>query len=285
MSAESRILFLAEPFQSDWQNKDPFYEVQKINSAAQKNNVYREKEGRRTLRFEYNRKSYFLKHHAGIGWKEILKNLVQLRLPVLGARNEYLAAKKLKLLAIDTLTPAAYGCRGKNPAKQESFLITEDLNKTISLEDYCKKWIVTPPSFRTKIALIKKVAQMAAVMHKNGINHRDFYICHLLLENEAAAKINTRQDFNCYLIDLHRCQIRQKVPYRWLIKDLGGLLYSTMDIGFSARDYFRFIKVYTGKPLKEVLHEDIWQDIKISAEKLYQKDFKKLPPALFRVGK
>ena len=220
----------------------------------------------------------------GIGWKEILKNLLQLRLPVIGAGNEYLAARKLKELGVETLTPLAYGRRGKNPAKQESFLITKDLTGTISLEDYCKNWNTTPPSFETKRALIKKLAAAAKNMHENGINHRDFYICHFLLDEVGFQKaIQYKNDsFNCYLIDLHRCQLRQRVPYRWRVKDLGGLLYSTMDTGLSARDYFRFIKIYTGKPLRSVLQDTIWNSVFDNAKKLYLKDFKKPAPAIFK---
>jgi len=293
MNAKANSLFLAEPFRSEWQGKDPFVEVQKISAAAQPQNLLREKEGRRTLRFIFKTpgatsQSYFLKHHKGIGWKEIVKNLLQLRLPVLGASNEYRAAIKLQSLSVDTLTPVVYGQRGANPAAQESFLITNDLVNTVSLEDYCRHWPTTPPSFRVKRALINKVAEAARIMHTNGINHRDFYICHFLLDEKSL--LNKLQKphqkegspFYCYLIDLHRCQIRQHVPKRWLVKDLGGLFYSSMDIGLSARDYFRFIKKYTGKSLREALQNPLWCEALVNAEKLYQKDFAKTPPVIFK---
>ena len=44
--------------------------------------IYRDKEGRKTLRLHLAERSFFLKYHAGIGWLEICKNLLQLRLPV-----------------------------------------------------------------------------------------------------------------------------------------------------------------------------------------------------------
>jgi len=278
--------FLAEPFKSAWQNKNVFAEVKKISEAADKKNIFREKEGRRTLRFlfkgEHKSQSYFLKYHQGVGWKEIFKNLVQGREPILGARNEYYAAAKLKSLGVDTLTPVAYGCRGKNPATQESFLITEDLASTVSLEDYCRDWNIKRPPFRIKQALIKKVATTAKQMHGQGINHRDFYICHFLLENNAETKIEKQENFHCYLIDLHRCQIRNKVPRRWLVKDLGGLLYSTMDRGLTSRDYFRFIKTYTGRSLRPSLQDPLWKDVLVNAIRLYKKDFAKNPPLVFK---
>jgi heptose I phosphotransferase len=275
------MIWMQEPFRSAWANKNPFDEVELLSAQALPQNIYRNKEGRRTLRFKFAEKSYFLKYHAGIGWSEILKNILQLRLPVLGASNEYIAANKLHKLGVDTLTPLAYGSRGINPATQESFLITEDLVNTISIEDYCNTRNIKNLAFAVKKALINKVAQATRVMHENGINHRDFYICHFLLENNAEQKILANEDFCCYLIDLHRCQLRKKVPKRWLEKDLGGLLYSAIDKGLSARDYFRFIKIYTGKSLRVSLNDSLWCDVLVNAEKLYKKDFAKTPPDIF----
>jgi heptose I phosphotransferase len=55
-----------------------------------------------------------------------------------------------------------------------------------------------------------------------------------------------------------------------------------MDVGLSARDYFRFIKIYSGKSLRETLHNPLWSQVLASAEKLYRKDFGKSAPAIFR---
>jgi len=261
-----------------WAGDDVFRAAREQQGA-----IFRHKEGRRTLRFEHHGKSYFLKYHAGVGWKEIIKNLVQFRLPVLGAENEYRAARALHERGVDTLTPAAYGKRGGNPATQESFLVTDDLHGTVSLEDYCKHWREHKPDPRLKRALIKKVAHAAKVMHDSGINHRDFYLCHFLLGEASlqAALQKNSSDFRCYLIDLHRGQIRESVPRRWLVKDLGGLLYSTFDIGLGARDYYRFVCEYTGKPLDKVLHDPLWREVLDNATRLYRKDFGKAAPEVF----
>lgn len=284
----NKEVWLAEPFSSLWAGKDIFAEVGCISDKAAAENIFRHKEGRRTLRFEQGGKSYFLKHHRGIGWPEIFKNLLQLRLPVLGARNEYEAANKLSALGVDTLQPVAFGERGRNPASRESFLITEDLANTISLEDYCRPWQASKPAFAIKKALIEKVAGAAKAMHENGINHRDFYICHFLLdtksllEKEAEKKIQAGKVFHCYLIDLHRSQIRTQVPRRWLVKDLGGLCYSALDIGLTRRDCYRFLKNYTGMPLRELLKNSLWREVWVNAQNLYRKDFGKAPREIFK---
>jgi len=132
------------------------------------------------------------------------------------------------------------------------------------------------------------VARTAKTMHENGINHRDFYICHFLLdtksllEKNAQQKIQEDKTFHCYLIDLHRCQIRQKVPHRWRVKDLGGLFYSALDIGLTRRDCYRFLKNYTDTPLRQSLQNLLWREVLINAEKLYQKDFGKKAPEIFK---
>jgi heptose I phosphotransferase len=66
--------------------------------------MFRDMDSRRTLRFSLYDKRYFLKAHYGVGWKEIIKNLLQFRLPVLGARNEWRAIKRLQRLDVDTMT-------------------------------------------------------------------------------------------------------------------------------------------------------------------------------------
>lgn len=276
------MIFLDEPFKSAWGGKDVFQQVQAISDNSAPEKIYRDKEGRRTLQFDFAGRSYFLKLHQGIGWREIIKNLAQLRLPVLGARNEYEAAIALTKRDVATLKPVAFGEHGDNPARQQSFLITETLIHTTSLEDYCRPWPQKRPGFKLKKQLITKVATAAKTMHGAGINHRDFYLCHFLLEQQAEEKINRGESFRCYLIDLHRCQQRAQVPLRWRAKDLGGLLYSSMDTGMSARDYFRFIKIYSDKPLREALRDNLWSAVLVNAEKLYRKDFGKTAPIIFK---
>ena len=116
-------LVLTENFPLEWSDIDPFEAAQKM-----KGKIYREKEGRKTLRFEEKGKAYFLKYHNGVGWKEILKNLVQLRLPVTGASNEWnainLLEKKDIILTPHTLFPITDDLR---PSEQD-FLMTGVFN-------------------------------------------------------------------------------------------------------------------------------------------------------------
>jgi heptose I phosphotransferase len=261
-------VFLNQQWESIWRGKDPFAEA-----CALEGTVYRSKEGRRTLRFEHEGKGYFLKLHEGIGWREIFKNLFQLRLPVLGATNEYRACVRLQQLGVDTMTPVAYGVRGSNPASQLSFLVTEALENTVSLEDYCKAWQTDKPSVREKRAIIRKLADISKTLHDNGINHRDYYLCHFLRSNNG---MPYQYGDSLFLIDLHRVQIRPAVPERWLVKDLAGLLYSALDLPVTRNDVLYFLAHYRRDWMRNGKDEKM--KIARRAFSLYQKDFGRNPP-------
>lgn len=230
---------------------------------ALRGECFRHEKGRLTQRVKLGDKTYFIKQHTGVGWKEILKNILQFRLPVISAKNEWLAIEKCQSLGISVPVIAGYGQRGKNPARMQSFILMEELKPVISLEDFTKTWLKTPPSFHKKRKLIEAVARIARILHDNGVNHRDFYICHFLLDCEGFEKL--------HLIDLHRAQIRRLTPGRWIIKDLSGLYFSSKDIGLTQRDWYRFMKVYSGKTLSETFKSDknFWKKVRVRGERLY----------------
>ena len=259
--------------------------------------VYRRQKNRRTLRITIHDRGYFAKIHEGTSWQEILKNIFQLRLPIISAMNEVRAIQRMEGLGIPTMRIAGYGMRGLPPAWLDSFVITEELTNTISIEDFCRDWKSAPPAFALKYAVIRKVAEIAATMHRNGVNHRDFYLCHFLLDctslqttqqpvyrTPAVERPPVHQanldNLTIYLIDLHRVQLRKKTPQRWIIKDLSGLLFSAMDIGLTRRDIYRFMSEYTGKTLREMLGEDrqFWLKVYCRAQRLYTKHFHCSPP-------
>lgn len=258
---------------AEWFNgKDPF----RLIDCAQ-GKVVRCKDGRKTQRYEINGEGFYFKFHDGIGWSEIIKNLLQLRLPILGARNEWQAINRFHQLGLNTMTAVAFGERGADPSRKQSFLVTEELTNVISLEDFMEPWAKTPPEPSMKRVLIKKVAQIVRIMHNNGINHRDLYICHFLLDiNSVAENINNPR---LNLIDLHRAQMRNKVPMRWLVKDLGSLYFSVLNLGFSKEDIYRFLAVYFQKPLRDIFseHKMLLSLSKSKAKKLYIRDFKTAP--------
>lgn len=260
-------------FEEFFGGKDPFEKILNIQGE-----VFREHKNRKTLRITKDGKGYFIKIHRGAGWREILKNLLNFRLPVLSAENELNAIRRLEELGIETVRVVGFGIRGSAPARLDSFIVTEELSNTISLEDLSRGWTAHPPAFPVKTAIVKKVAEVARRLHQNGVNHRDFYICHFLVNSKSMEKVSD-EGLHIYLIDLHRVQLRKKVPERWAIKDLAGLYFSSIDIGLNKKDILRFMKFYSGKPLRIIFREDsrFWELVQRRAAKLYEKEFKRLP--------
>jgi heptose I phosphotransferase len=272
MGRKASELFLSDEFKNAWTGKDPFAEA-----LALEGEIFRSVKGRRTFRFELNGKRYFAKVHRGVGWREIVKTLLQFKKPVLSARNEYEAIRRLEQLGVATMQIAAFGERGKNPARIQSFIITEELTDTVSLEDFCRDWKNNPPPFALKLALIRYLAEVSRTLHRNGVNHRDYYICHFLLDLSSVsspASSGEETGMTASLIDLHRAQLRPKTPRRWIVKDMAGLFFSAMDIGLTQRDRLRFMKIYSGTSLHETLSREagFWRAVERTARKLYHKE-------------
>ncbi|WP_296266351.1 lipopolysaccharide core heptose(I) kinase RfaP [Pseudomonas sp. UBA6562] len=256
-------LILAEPFKQLWAGRDPFEAVEGLQGE-----VYRELEGRRTLRTEVDGAGYFVKIHRGIGWGEVFKNLFSAKLPVLGAGQEWRAIERLHQAGVPTMTAVAYGERGSNPAHQHSFIVTEELAPTVSLEDFSLDWRQQPPAPALKHALIAEVARMTGTMHRAGVNHRDCYICHFLLHTDRPIAPGT---LKLSLIDLHRAQTRTRISRRWRDKDLAALYFSALDIGLTPRDELRFLRGYFQRPLRQILRDEaaLLAYLQRKAHKLY----------------
>jgi len=229
---------------------------------ALRGECFRHQKGRITQRIQIGDKTYFIKQHHGIGYREIIKNLLQLRWPVISARNEWLAIQKLDSLGILVPRIISYGERGWNPATRQSYILMEELTPVVSLEEMGKSFRETPPAFGFKQELIENVAKIAKTMHENGMNHRDFYLCHFLLKEQGKL---------LYLIDLHRAEIRRLTRKRSIIKDLSGLYFSSKDSGLTQRDYYRFMKWYSNKTLREILDTEklFWKKVRARGERLY----------------
>ena len=269
-------LYINNELRQALKGQDSFADIMNIEGK-----VYREALGRRTLRFTRGKKDYFVKMHTGVGWREIMKNLSYLRAPVVGAFNEWHGVHRLNDLEIDTMTVAAYGIRGRNPATKHSFIVTEALPTETSLEDFCASWKHKPPrslkEIRLKRWILNKVVETARVIHENGANHRDFYLCHFLLDAHFDHTEQVSSESKLFLIDLHRIQMRRKTPERWAVKDIAGLYYSSKDIGLTKRDLLRFMKLYRGKPLREILQTErnFWNKVVSRGNKLYASEKRK----------
>jgi UDP-glucose:(heptosyl)LPS alpha-1,3-glucosyltransferase len=126
---------------------------------------------------------------------------------------------------------------------------------------------------KAKYRILASVAAIARELHRAGINHRDFYLCHFMLKTQFIADQTLVPEI--YLVDLHRAQLRPQVPVRWLVKDLGGLLFSSLNLNFTQRDYLRFMRVYFAQELRAVLMEQkvLLEKVSLRACATYRRDF------------
>lgn len=244
--------------------------------------VHRAVKNRRTVEFTLDGKHYFIKAHRGVGWGEVFKNWLSGRPPIVSAAPEWQAIHQLNRIGISTPRVVGKGLRGRSPAALESFVVMDALDGMVSLEHFTRDWRGTKGRqwVALKQKLITNVADIARRMHSAGLNHRDFYLCHFLVRDRDWTKWTVAEPVELVLIDLHRVQIRERVPERWLIKDLGGLLFSAFDAGITRRDLLRFIEAYCGKPWREVLatEKEFWQKVWQNAVALYEPFHNRRPP-------
>lgn len=233
---------------------------------AKEGEVYRDVPARQTVRTQIAGEEVFIKKHFGVGWKEIIKNMLSGRRPVLDASREWQALKRLQHLGMKVPAPLGFAVWGCNPAKRRSFIILEALKGMVSLETIAEGQWPELKSVKVRRRLLRKLAEMIRILHQNGINHRDLYLCHFLLPEGDMNRLD-----ELHLIDWHRAEIRRRVPSRWLVKDLASLAFSTWPLALSNNDKRFFIRCYRQAPLKHVLpyERKFWSKIDRRAEKLY----------------
>ena len=178
---------------------DAFSRARQLLAEAGPADIYRRKEGRTTLQFCCDEGTFFLKHHAGIGWGRLLEQLLRGRMPVVDAGPEYRALERLRSADVPCPRVLGFGARGGNPGRRESFLVTAALSGSLSLADLSTDWQRRPPSAEQRRRLLEQVAALASDMHRAGVQHRDFYLDHIYCDKQSTAlhkyyyKRNNRQ--------------------------------------------------------------------------------------------
>jgi len=192
---------------------------------------------RSTQRLDLAGVAVYVKKHFFPGIREILKNLLRLQFPV-GALNEWHALLAFHAHNIPTMTPI---CAGSKPLfwkiEKESFLLTSDLGEATRLNDFLKANKAIPcrgKLLEKKRGILENLADITRRMHSAGINHKDYYLCHILMDNRE----------KLYVIDLHRVNVREKVGKRWMVKDLAALLFSSLEVPVTHGQRLAFYKRY-----------------------------------------
>lgn len=186
------------------------------------------------------KKTFFLKRHTGrLHITEILRTISS-GFSLSWGRKEWEVIQAFHKCGIPTITPVAAGEKISG-LKQESFLMTEELQGFQSLEIFLKSSMVSPFSMERiieKRGLIQELAEIARKMHQAGFNHRDFYCCHIFIRHREDGKREWK------ILDLQRVDRRRWFRRRWIIKDLAALNYSAPSSIITQADRLRFLKNY-----------------------------------------
>lgn len=238
--------------------------------------TFREHKHRRTVKVDLDGRNWFLKVHGHTTWAEILKNALRLRWPTLDARPEVQAINRLTELGIPTMEIGGWGVRGRWPHRVESFLFTRSLEGFRHLDEVvreARQWSEVHKR-RFHRAMIDEIAIVSRAMHTNGVNHRDYYLCHFMLPDRDWAQWQPSDPLRLHVIDLHRAQVRRRAPWPAVAKDLSGLLFSALDADLSLTDLWRFLRLYWGANWKQRVRQSrlFLRYVRWRALKLYQSE-------------
>jgi heptose I phosphotransferase len=229
--------------------------------------IMRQAGGRVTLKFSIANQDYYLKRHQSTVWRIILRKFFLGRIAVAEMAAELDALLKLDRIGISAPVPVGWGW-GTNG----SFIVTQGLSDSVSLESHVAGWKEDKPELRHRKALLENVAELTRTLHACGINHRDLYLCHYYLRHDSA-----KNQPALHILDLHRAQLRAYVPDNQRIKDLGALLSSAHHLFLTEREQLRFIRHYHKIPLNtlSLRQWQLWAKVLKRAQKIWVRNIYK----------
>ncbi len=152
------------------------------------------------------------------------------------ALQERETADRLRSAGINTPRTIACGEQWASLFERRSFLMTEEIEDSESLERKLPPCFDDPaPSPRREF--ICRLATFIRRFHETGCRHRDLYLSHIFCSDTGQLT----------LIDLARAS-QPILRRRFQIKDIAQLHYSAPAGSFSRTDRLRFYRTYTGRP-------------------------------------
>ncbi|MCH8965786.1 MAG: hypothetical protein IIB58_12540 [Planctomycetes bacterium] len=155
------------------------------------------------------------------------------------AEVEFHWIRKLTELGIAAPQVVACGSRRNGFREVASLLLTAELHGE-SLE----KWLprgAASLGWNLKRRLSQSLAALVAKLHNAGLVHRDLYMSHIFIA------VNAENDITLSLLDLQRVLRPRWRRWRWIVKDLAALNYSTPVSAATNADRVRWLKSYLDK--------------------------------------
>lgn len=194
---------------------------------------------RQRLRIELGdgpeRAVYYLKRVVRPPLREQVARLWRGRAADSSAWREWHFIRRLTEIGVPTMRCAALADDVRRGWERQSVLLTAEVPGQ-SLERWLPEHWPSLPRDRRR-ALIEQVAAVARLMHAGRLYHRDFYTSHLFVSWDSDGRPLV------HVIDLARMLERPARPWRWQIKDLAALHYSTPAV-VGRTDRVRFLRRY-----------------------------------------
>lgn len=150
-------------------------------------------------------------------------------------------------LGIAVPEPLAVGQRVGPGLLLQSFLVVRELTGMLPLHEAIPlAYSIMPSSTFTswKQQLLFEVTAIARRLHSMHFYHKDLYLCHYYVEKPQIAD---QAPGPLTLIDFHRFARHRLFGWRWQIKDVAQLLFSTYGVsGLDDRDREYILESYRG---------------------------------------
>ncbi len=188
----------------------------------------------------------YLKKHRVRTWFSRLRAKLGVGPGETAGRVEARNIRRLTADGIACMGLVAYGEDLDSAGRLDSFVLTEELEGFLPLDDFVERRFPTVPAGRAGPRnrhlqeLIRQVAAVVREFHGAGYNHRDLYCCHLFVREPVPGRFEVR------LIDLQRVQHRRRRRRRWLVKDLAQLAYSAPRDRLRCTHRIAFMRWYLG---------------------------------------
>jgi hypothetical protein len=167
---------------------------------------------------------------------------VHCRLRLAGFRNcaeqERHWLRRVAELGISVPRPVACGSVGGWLFDRESCLVLAEVPGCA-----LQRWPGLRPSGMprpARHALMLQLADLVRRLHGAGLFHRDLYLAHIFIEPDADGPPQL------FLIDLQRVVAPRWRRWRWMVKDLAALNFSSAQAGVSGAERLRWLRRYLG---------------------------------------
>ncbi len=158
----------------------------------------------------------FIKRYQPVSFREWLKNAFSLKFTHFDAWHEWESIIAFHRNGLSTAVPLAVGRNHDGT----NCILTLGITGYTRASDLFEKF--GGDEIERKEYLIDKLAVYAGTMHKAGMAHQDFYLVHFFIREQDKDAV--------YLIDLQRVILQQPLRERWIVKDLGQLLFSARNV-------------------------------------------------------